>query len=150
MQGVLPGEYQVIWRMMKTVPGNVGHQQSPVQCSADAQLVHQGNTAAEATNNSSLHSMQHFNSLPTGQWVDIPGGDVLVEACAHIHVRMWSHSSEWKTGLIWDNVKLQDVNQPASLPAEGSREPDAQSTVQRAPNAFEALLGTVEDRCRLQ
>ena len=141
---------------MKVARHNVGASHSEVQCSTNAHPVHPTSDPPETVSDNLTHSMQHFNNLPVRQWVDIPGGHVTIDDIAQMHVRMWCHSDEWKGGLLWDYVKLQNLDQLGLSERTAQMErmthgPDAvQNVVQRASNAVEAAVDSVQAACRLQ
>ena len=158
-QGVLPGNYQVIWRVMKTSQGNVGDPQSEMQCSADVHPVHPTSHPPETATANMMYVMQHFNDIPFRQWVVIPGGHVTINTSSQVHVRMWCLSNEWKRGLLWDYVKLHNLDQPVVSERAVvvdrvyriAHQPDAvQNVVRRASDAVEAAVDSVQAACRLQ
>ncbi|DBA75504.1 TPA: hypothetical protein ACH3X1_010755 [Trebouxia sp. C0004] len=145
-QGVLPGEYQVLWRTRKDASRPVGSPQSEMHMSVSCEGVHSSADGAQEQTEV-VHDLSHFNALPDEQWVDVPGGNILVADFAKVFVRLWCHSGEWKSGLSWDYVKLVDVNQPLSV------QPSVQHAVQPAPAGVSGLaedLRKIVDRCRLQ
>lgn len=148
---MLPGEYKVVWRMMRAAQGSVGMEHSDLQCSAEVHPVHPTSSLPEAARDDTVHKLQHFNSFPVGEWRDLPGGCVTVTASAHVHVRMWCHTGDWKRGLLWDYVKLEDVNKVTDPNRQTAHEPaPVQSAVQRASTAVEAAVDSVSTACRLQ
>lgn len=147
MQGVLPGEYQVLWRTRKDALRPVGSPQSEVHMSVSCERVHSSEDGSQDEQTEVVHHLSHFNDLPDEQWVDVPGGNILIADFAKVFVRLWCHSEEWKSGLSWDCVKLVDVNQPLSI------QPSVQHAAQLAPAGVSGLaedLRNVVDRCRQQ
>ncbi|DBB16925.1 TPA: hypothetical protein ACH3X3_014038 [Trebouxia sp. C0006] len=145
-QGVMPGEYQVLWRTRKDALRPVGSPQSEVHMSVSCESV-RPHSGSQDERMEVVHHLSHFNDLPDEQWVDVPGGNILIADFAKVFVRLWCHSGEWKSGLSWDYVKLVDVNQPLSI----------QPSVQQAPQPASAGVGglaedlrNVVDRCRQQ
>ena len=151
LQGVMPGEYQVIWRMMKVGMGNIGWANSVVMMSTDTDRVHPIVTGSSDNDSATCHmqrQMQQFNDLPARQWVDVPAGSICIREFSNVSTRLWCHSGDWKHGLAWDSVRLKDLNQPTAV------EPQVQHAV---PSAATAIAGTVlqrvqaaGDACRLQ
>ena len=146
MQGVMPGEYQVLWRTRKDALRPVGSPQSEVHMSVSCESV-RPHSGSQDERMEVVHHLSHFNDLPDEQWVDVPGGNILIADFAKVFVRLWCHSGEWKSGLSWDYVKLVDVNQPLSI----------QPSVLQAPQPASAGVGglaedlrNVVDRCRQQ
>ena len=117
MQGMMPGEYQVLWRTRKDALRPVGSPQSEVHMSVSCESVHSSEDGSHCQDERTevVHDLSHFNDLPYEQWVDVPGGNILIADFAKVFVRLWCHSGEWKSGLSWDYVKLVDVNQPLSV-----------------------------------
>ena len=147
MQGVLPGEYQVLWRTRKDPLRPVGSPQSEVHMSVSCEGVHSSADGSQDEQMEVVHHLSHFNDLPDEQWVDVPGGNILIADFATVSVRLWCHSGEWKCGLSWDYVKLVDVNQPLSI------QPSVQHAAQPAPAGVSGLaedLRSVVNRCRQQ
>lgn len=146
-QGVLPGEYQVLWRTRKDPLRPVGSPQSEVHMSVSCEGVHSSADGSQDEQMEVVHHLSHFNDLPDEQWVDVPGGNILIADFATVSVRLWCHSGEWKCGLSWDYVKLVDVNQPLSI------QPSVQHAAQPAPAGVSGLaedLRSVVNRCRQQ
>jgi len=143
---VLPGEYQVLWRTRKDALRPVGSPQSEVHMSVSCESVH-SHSGSQDEQTEVVHHLSHFNDLPDEQWVDVPGGNILIADFAKVVVRLWCHSGEWKSGLSWDYVKLVDVNQPLSI------QPSVQHAAQPAPAGVGGLaedLRNVLNRCRQQ
>lgn len=111
----MPGNYEIIWRTMKVTTGNVGLANSPVVASIDTHKVHPSVTCLdEREKPDTCHmqfDMQQLNELPTGHWVDIPLGRLCVDHFTDVSSRFWCHSGDWKQGLAWDSVTLQDLSQ---------------------------------------
>lgn len=147
MQGVLPGEYQVLWRTRKDALRPVGSPYSEVHMSVGCENVHSCKDGSQDAQHELVYDLSHFNDLPDEQWVDVPGGNILVDDFAKVFVKLWCHSGEWKSGLCWDYVKLVDVNQPSSI------QPSVQHAAQPAPAGVSGLaedLRNVANRCRQQ
>lgn len=132
--GVLPGHYQVLWRTRKDGARPVGMANSPVHMSVSAHRVHKSNIGWQDEESQTEHRMQHFNNLPAGQWVDVPGGEMHVGDFANIDVKLYCHSGEWKSGLAWDYVKLVNLDQPTAI------QPNVQHA---APSPFTAASNGV-------
>ena len=115
MQGVLPGEYQVLWRIRKNPFYYTGSPQSEVHMSVSCERVHSCADGSQEKQSEFVDHLSYFDDLPDRQWVNVPGGNVLIADFAKVFVRLWCHSGEWKSGLMWDYVKLMDINQPLSL-----------------------------------
>lgn len=111
-RGVPPGQYQVVWRTMKTDLA-VGAPHSRVHMSVTAERVHPtflslpGNVRSAVQPEQSLHN---FTDLPVNTWVDVTGGEVSVPDFCNVEARLCCHSSEWISCLAWDYVQLIDVN----------------------------------------
>lgn len=133
MQGVLPGEYQVLWRTRKEPFCNLGSPQSEVHMSLSCERVHSSEDGSQEEQTEVVYNPSHFDDLPIRQWVDVPGGNILIADFAKVFVRLWCHSGEWKSGLSWDYVKLVDVNQPLSI------QPSVQHAAQPAPAGVSGL-----------
>ena len=116
---------------------HVGVPHAEVRMSIRAERVHPSLSGWQEADAEVMHHLQHFNGLPTRQWVDIPGGDVCVEDFANIHVRLWCHSGDWKSGLAWDYVKLVNVNQPVAV--EPSVQHEAEPVVHSAHRMVDSL-----------
>ncbi|DBB16924.1 TPA: hypothetical protein ACH3X3_014037 [Trebouxia sp. C0006] len=114
-QGVLPGEYQVLWRTRTNHFCNLGSPYSEVHMSLSCERVHSSKDGSQEEQTEIVYKPSHFHDLPVRQWVDVPGGNILIADFAKVFVRLWCHSGEWKSGLSWDYVKLVDVNQPLSV-----------------------------------
>lgn len=139
------------WRILKSVRGPVGADTSDLQCSAEVHSVHPATISPEVISDHITHKLQHFNNHHEGRWVDLPGGHITVATVAHIHVRMWCHTGEWKRGLVWDNVKLENMNEPARERTQSGSEPSPTSNIgQQASHAVEAAVDTMVAACRLQ
>ncbi len=135
MQGVLPGEYQVVWRTRKSALRPVGLTQEKVHMSVSCESVHSSEDGSHCQDKQTeiVQDLLHFNDLPDEQWVDVPGGNILIADFAKVFVRLWCHSGQSKSGLSWDYVKLVDVNQPLSI------QPGAQQAAQPAPAGVSGL-----------
>ena len=134
-QGVLPGEYQVIWRTMKVATGNVGSGISQLTMSVLTSNVHRSSTNGTEISDTLTCPLQHFNNLTPLQWVDVPGGKVCISEFSNITVKMWCHSGEWKHGLAWDSVRLVDVNKPVVV------EPQVQTPITSSTAAGTLVQG---------
>ncbi|KAL3143693.1 hypothetical protein ABBQ38_002487 [Trebouxia sp. C0009 RCD-2024] len=112
--GVMPGNYEIIWRTMKVTTGNVGLANSPVVASIDTLKVQSSVSCLdEKEKPDTCHmqlDMQQFNELPTGHWVDVPLGRLRVDHFSDVSSRLWCHSGDWKQGLAWDSVTLKDLS----------------------------------------
>ena len=117
MQGVLPEDYQVLWRTRKDALWPVGSPQQKVHMSFSCESVHPSVDGSHCQDEQTelVHDLSHFSNLPDEQWVDVPGGKILISDFAKVFVRLWCHSGQSKSGFSWDYVKLVDVNQPLSL-----------------------------------
>ena len=133
MQGVLPGEFQVLWRTRTSHFCNLGSPQSEVHMSVSCERVHSSKDGSQEEQTEILYKPSHFLDLPLRQWLDVPGGNILIADFAKVFVRLWCYSREWKSGLSWDYVKLVDVNQPLSV------QPDVQHAAQPAPAGVSGL-----------
>ena len=139
----------MLWRTRKDALRPVGSPQQKVHMSVSCESVHSSEDGSHCQDEQTevVHDLSHFNDLPYEQWVDVPGGNILIADFAKVFVRLWCHSGHWKSGLSWDYVKLVDVNQPLSI------QPSVQQAPQPASAGVSGLaedLRNVVDRCRQQ
>ena len=139
MQGVLPGQYQVLWRTRNDARRPVGMPHSEVHMAISSRRVHLSETGSIDEDVEATYPMSQFNGLPTGQWVDVSGGTIHIADFANITVRLWCHTGEWKSGLAWDYVKIVDVNQPMSV------QPNVENATQPASSGLADFVGDMRN-----
>lgn len=138
-RGVPPGKYEVCWRMQKLARG-IGIASSEVNMTAKAHRVHPADPNKLEDDSLTTHPLRAFESnLPTGNWMDVSGGQVTIKEFCNIDARLWCHSGEWKQHLAWDYVQLVDLN---ALP---SVSPGQKSTLAASANAANKVATFAQD-----
>ena len=123
---------------MKVDTRNIGWGDSPVMMNVETHEVHPSTTVSHDRNRTTCEmqrNMQQFNTLPVGQWVDVPGGSIHIRDFSDVSARLWCHSGDWKSGLAWDYVTLKDLNQPVAV------EPQVQHAMPSSTAAAASSIG---------
>lgn len=107
-----------------------------------------GSRETDSTTCETECSMQQFNNLPVGQWVDVPGGSINISDFAEVSARLWCHSGDWKSGLAWDYVKLKDLNQPVAVEPQIQRA--IPPSIAAAASSLVHRVQTAADDCNVQ